>query len=141
MARPNLTALLDSKPKVTTHAPEPQAEVQAEVAPAASEAARVEAPATQFAPAASPKRKAAQAARAATPERFDEFIRKESRLREDQVDELAVIAKRIMRNRTEGGPRITDNTIIRVAVDLLLSRAGELRGNSEDELRASLMGK
>jgi hypothetical protein len=36
------------------------------------------------------------------------------------------------------GERITDNTLIRVAVDLLLTRADQLRGSTEDELRKSL---
>jgi hypothetical protein len=141
MARPNLTALLDSKPEAATRAPKPQADVAVEPASAVSAPAIISAPAAAPTSTAPPKRKPVRAARTAAPERFDQFIRKESRLREDQIDELAAIAKRIMRNRTEGGPRITDNTIIRIAVDLLLSRADELNGNSEDELRASLLGK
>lgn len=36
------------------------------------------------------------------------------------------------------GERITDNTLIRVAVDLLLARAGELNGTTEDSLRQSV---
>lgn len=141
MARPNLTALLDSKPKATTRTPEPAAEASAEPVAIAGEVATVEVPVAAPAPAPAPRRKPPRATRAAAPERFDDLIRKEARFREDQIDELAAIAKRIMRNRTEGGPRVTDNTIIRVAVDLLLSRAGELQGNSEAELRASLLGK
>lgn len=34
--------------------------------------------------------------------------------------------------------RITENTLMRVAVDLLLSKASELEGLTEEELRASL---
>lgn len=45
-----------------------------------------------------------------------------------------------MLNRARGGAgeRITENTLIRVAISLLLSRASELRGTTEEELRQSL---
>ncbi|WP_229716300.1 hypothetical protein [Mangrovihabitans endophyticus] len=57
----------------------------------------------------------------------------------DQVDALAVLTRQLGRRRTQrGGERLTDNTLIRIAVDLLLDRAEQLRGNTEDELLASL---
>lgn len=37
--------------------------------------------------------------------------------------------------RTE---RLTENTLIRVAIDLLLAHAAELHGSTEDELRDSV---
>jgi hypothetical protein len=37
-----------------------------------------------------------------------------------------------------GPERITENTLIRVAVDLLLARARKLHGLTEDELRKSV---
>jgi hypothetical protein len=71
--------------------------------------------------------------------RYLQLVRKESRLRMDQIDALAVLTRQLGRRRTRrGGERLTDNTLIRVAVDLLLERAGQLSGNTEDELLASL---
>lgn len=71
------------------------------------------------------------------------LVRKESRLRQDQADQLSREVRRLNQARrgTDGattGERITDNTLIRVAVDLLLARAGELHGTTEAELRSSL---
>jgi hypothetical protein len=47
---------------------------------------------------------------------------------------------RRMLNRRRGGEgeRITENTLIRVAVALLLSRSADLTGTTEDGLRKSL---
>nr|WP_012311416.1 chromosome segregation ATPase [Arthrobacter sp. Chr15]ABR67051.1 putative chromosome segregation ATPase [Arthrobacter sp. Chr15] len=71
--------------------------------------------------------------------RFAEFERKEARLRQDQLDALDALARKIKRARKPGaGERITDNTLIRVAVDLLLARQDELMGSTEDELRTSV---
>jgi len=64
--------------------------------------------------------------------------RKELRLRADQLDELARIRRTLNRQRGGEGERITENTLIRVAVDMLLGRAGKLRGTTEDELRKSV---
>jgi hypothetical protein len=64
--------------------------------------------------------------------------RKELRLRADQMDELARLRRALNRQRAGNGERITENTLIRVAVDLLLSRSGGLRGTTEDELRESV---
>jgi hypothetical protein len=59
-------------------------------------------------------------------------------LRADQLDELARLRRVLNRKRGGEGERITENTLIRVAVDVLLSRVGELRGATEDELRESV---
>ena len=65
--------------------------------------------------------------------------RKEARLREDQVDALASLARRVNRQKTsQGGERITENTLIRVAVDWLLSRDEFVGGSSEEEIRRGL---
>lgn len=74
-----------------------------------------------------------------TPEvpKYLTFARKDTRLHEDQLDELAALTRKLNRRR-KGGERLTDNTLIRIAVDLLLERAGELQGNTEDELRKSV---
>jgi hypothetical protein len=69
---------------------------------------------------------------------YTELVRKELRLHADQADELTVLASKVQRARRAKGERITDNTLIRVAVDLLLARQQELVGSTEDELRLAL---
>ncbi|MGP4033734.1 hypothetical protein [Pseudarthrobacter sp. 1C304] len=69
---------------------------------------------------------------------YTELVRKELRLHADQADELTILASKVQRARKEKGERITDNTLIRVAVDLLLQRQAELVGSTEDELRVAL---
>ncbi len=65
--------------------------------------------------------------------------RKEARLRGDQVDSLALLARRINRQKpSRGGERITENTLIRVAVDWLLSQEAHVGGSTEEEIRRSL---
>lgn len=65
--------------------------------------------------------------------------RKEARLRQDQIDALTDLTRKLNRmKRGKGGERLTDNTLIRVAIDLLLSKASELQGTTEEELRNSL---
>ncbi|TPW78039.1 hypothetical protein [Schumannella soli] len=49
------------------------------------------------------------------------LIRKDTRLREDQIERLTILARRLNRAKTEG-PRITENTIIRIGVDLALDQ-------------------
>jgi hypothetical protein len=70
--------------------------------------------------------------------RYLQLERKELRIRVDQADELARLTRRINRARRGAGERITDNTLIRVAVDLLLERSAQIAGTTEDELRKSL---
>jgi hypothetical protein len=64
--------------------------------------------------------------------------RKELLIWPDQITELSILARALNRSRRGEGERITQNTLIRVAVALLLSRARELSGTTEDELRGSL---
>jgi hypothetical protein len=69
------------------------------------------------------------------------FERSEARLRDDQVDDLAILARRLDRARKRqdlGGDRITGSTLIRVATDLLLSRQDDLHGGTEADLLDSL---
>ena len=67
------------------------------------------------------------------------LLRKEARLRGDQVDALASLARRMNRGKVErGGERITENTLIRVAVDWLLSQDEPVGASSEEEIRRSL---
>ena len=56
----------------------------------------------------------------------------------DQITDLSILARMLNRNRGGAGERITTNTLIRVAVALLLSRSQDLAGTTEEELRRSL---
>lgn len=71
-----------------------------------------------------------------------QLVRKEARIRADQADQLAVEVRRLNQARKHRsgpvGERITDNTLIRVAIDLLLSRVDDLVGSTETELRNSV---
>src|SRR5829696_4186258 len=65
--------------------------------------------------------------------------RKEARLRGDQVDSLASLARRVNRQKpSRGGERITENTLIRVAVDWLISQEEYVGGSTEEEIRRGL---
>ncbi|NKX54779.1 hypothetical protein HGG74_09555 [Arthrobacter sp. E918] len=69
--------------------------------------------------------------------------RREARVYDDQADALTVLARRLNNGRRlpggkTTGERITDNTLLRLAIDLLLTRADELEGTTEEELAASL---
>jgi hypothetical protein len=65
------------------------------------------------------------------------LVRKETRLTDLQIEQLTILTRKLNR-RKKGGERITENTLIRVAVDLLLSRKDDLKGTTEAELRAAL---
>ena len=66
------------------------------------------------------------------------LVRKEARLREDQLDNLTSLTRALNRKRKGTGERITENTLIRIAVDLLLNKSDELKGITEQELRESV---
>lgn len=70
--------------------------------------------------------------------KFLSLTRKETRVREDQYAELTALARSLMRDRVSRRERITENTLIRVAIDLLLAHRDQLRGSHEDELRRSV---
>lgn len=70
--------------------------------------------------------------------KYLQLERKEVRLRLDQLDELTSLVRRLNRARKGKGERLTENTLIRVAIDLLLKNADQLQGFTEDELLASL---
>ena len=69
---------------------------------------------------------------------FAQLARKDARIRDDQVTALAALADEVMRRRRFKAERITENTLIRIAIDLLLAHADRLRGSTEDELRNSV---
>jgi hypothetical protein len=96
----------------------------------------------QGAQAAAPAaRGAARPGQAPRPAPATRFERSEARLRDDQVDDLAILARRLDRARKRlslGGERITGSTLMRVAADFLLSHKAELRGPTEADLLDSL---
>lgn len=66
--------------------------------------------------------------------------RKEARLRPDQLTDLAELRRHLSAHRRDRSEIITDNTLIRVAVDLLLQgHANRLHGDTEEALRASVL--
>ena len=66
------------------------------------------------------------------------LTRKETRVREDQYVALTQLARALMRRRTDRRERITENTLVRVAIDLLLANADQLVGDTENELLQSV---
>jgi hypothetical protein len=70
--------------------------------------------------------------------RYDQYERKEARLREDQYNSLSEASRRLNKARNGHGERITENTLIRVAIDLLLANEDQLTGTSEAQIRESL---
>jgi len=67
------------------------------------------------------------------------YVRKETRLREDQQNQLTLQARRLNRAKTTRGARITENSLIRVAVDLFLAQADRAVGDDEDAIRESMI--
>lgn len=66
--------------------------------------------------------------------KYLQLERKDLRVRRDQADDLTVLTRRLNRARAHTGERITDNTLIRVAIDVLLRDADSLHGTTETEL-------
>ena len=71
--------------------------------------------------------------------KYQRLVRKEARLHEAQYDALTRLARELNRRKRSVGEIITANTLLRVATELLLQRRADLRGDTEDELLASLM--
>lgn len=70
--------------------------------------------------------------------RYLTLMRKEARITATQADELSRLVRTLNRARCGQGERITDNTLIRVAIGLLMERVADLRGVTEAELFQSL---
>jgi RNA polymerase-interacting CarD/CdnL/TRCF family regulator len=79
-----------------------------------------------------------QAEQGAAVPKYLTLLRKEARLREDQTLALARLARQLNRQKRKRGERITENTLIRVAVDLLLSQEDQIWGATEEEIREAL---
>ncbi len=116
------TAILEAQPARPTEPPMPAAQAVVE---RPKREARAKAPKVQKAPIES------------VPP-YLRYERKEARLRTDQLTDLTLRARQLNKTKDTDSDRITDNTLIRIAVDLLLSRADELTGGDEAALRKSL---
>ncbi|MCQ8194675.1 chromosome segregation ATPase [Streptomyces rugosispiralis] len=57
-------------------------------------------------------------------------------MRDDQYSGLTALARDLMDARTRKIERITENTLIRVGIDLLLAHPELLAGDTEEDLRA-----
>lgn len=141
-------ALAEEAAKVAPEAAAPVTFPRREPPPPAAEPS----PAAETPPAEPARRPAARTRAPARPARksgtagvtesqaplWQRLERKELRLRADQLDELARLRRTLNRQRGGAGERITENTLIRVAVDMLLGQSGKLSGTTEEELRKSV---
>lgn len=151
MAKARMTDLSDFLAARKTTEPEaaPAAVVEAQVPAtrqdpkkAGERTARASSPrAIKAKPAATPVSTAPAAPASVTPEglpRYLTLIRKESRITQDQADRLSSLVRSLNMARRGEGERITDNTLIRVAIGLLLERVEDLHGTTEAELFQSM---
>lgn len=150
MARPQLASLLVPRGNEEDTAklglvPPPEAPSAPAAAPDTAPDTDADTPAAPGTPAKDPRRsnrpratKPAKASAAEDVPPYLRFERKEARLRADQLTGLTLRARQLNKTKDRDADRITDNTLIRVAVDLLLSRADQLSGGDEDALRRSL---
>lgn len=60
-------------------------------------------------------------------------------MRDDQYSGLTALARDLMDARTRKAERITENTLIRVGIDLLLAHSELLVGDTEEDLRANAL--
>jgi hypothetical protein len=135
MARQQLGRLLDAVERdVPAEAPAPTS------APSPASASPPAPRATAPKKAVSSKKPTPRTETAPEPEQplYLALTRKETRLRSDQISALGELARGLNRAKKGRGPRITDNTLIRVAVDILLERADRLQGDDETALRRSI---
>lgn len=70
--------------------------------------------------------------------RYLQLERKDVRMRLDQLDALTNLSRRLNKQRRGRGERITENTLVRVAIDLMLQQTDDLSGFTEDDLRSSV---
>ena len=140
MARANLGQLLgnvgESTPPVAPKAEPREAAEETEAAPA-EVAAKVARPRSRVAPPIEKRTAKPPLEDPATPA-YLRYVRKETRLREDQQNQLTLQARRLNRAKKRQGARITENSLIRVAVDLFLAQIERAVGDDEDAIRESL---
>jgi hypothetical protein len=68
-----------------------------------------------------------------------QLMRRDMGLWPDQVADLLALRDQVNHARTQRDERITDATLVRIAVDLLGEFREHLAGNTEDELRDSVV--
>jgi hypothetical protein len=131
MARANLTAMLERlDPEPAATAIDVNANAEKVPEPAAPDVALPDAP--------SVRSSAAQGSTPGSGGGYLSFERKETRLRADQYARLTQEARRLNKAKGTGGERITENTLIRIAIDLLFEQVEGLAGSTEAELRNSV---
>jgi hypothetical protein len=128
MARANLTAMLERLD------PEPVA-IPADSTP---QAESTQAPSAAAQPDLAPAQTRATQAPGPASGGYLSFERKETRLRADQYAGLTQEARRLNKAKATGGERITENTLICIAIDLLFKRVEDLVSSTEGELRNSV---
>lgn len=136
MARQRDLSSLLGDATLTAADPRPSSQIEAPEPPTSASPA-APAPRRSATKAAPRNRPDEPAAPAVTPS-YLTFERKETRIRPDQYQELTEISRRLNRARAGAGERLTENTLIRVAIDYLLLRAADLSGTTETELRKSV---
>jgi hypothetical protein len=70
--------------------------------------------------------------------KYLQMDRKDARLRPGQYEDLMLLSHQLNKKRRRTGERITENTLIRIGIDLLFQRASELEGIDEEQLRKSV---
>lgn len=140
MARANLGQLLgnlgESAPPVAATAKPKDPAEEAEPTPSVV-AVKAIRPASRVASATEKQTAKAPHEDTATPT-YLRYVRKETRLREDQQNQLTLQARRLNRAKKNQGARITENSLIRVAVDLFLAQIDRAAGDDEDSIRKSM---
>lgn len=70
---------------------------------------------------------------------YENYERTEARLSPEVTDRLNALARRLHRERTDkNAPRVTRNTLLRVAAEYLLDAANDITGDDEAQMLASL---
>ncbi|MDN5898571.1 MAG: hypothetical protein L0H74_00710 [Brachybacterium sp.] len=131
MARKSLSGLLEA-PREVVEAPAAPTPKVATPSPTPADSAAATPP-----PARAPLASVEDLDDEATPS-YLQMARKEARIRHDQADALSALTRRLNRERRGAGERITDNTLIRVAIDMLLAQEAGLKGATEGDLRTSV---
>ena len=140
MARANLGQLLGNVGKST---PPVAPKAESRTVAVSTEPAVPEVPVTPAMPAsrvklAIQKQNAERASEEPSMPAYLRCVRKETRLREDQQNQATLQARRLNRAKKTVGARITENSLIRVAVDLFLVEVDRAVGDDEDAIRKSI---
>ena len=82
----------------------------------------------------------AEAPELASSAKYLALVRKEARLRDEQYDELTCLARKLNKSKSRAArtERITENTLIRIVIDVLLESEVALLGDDEASYLACL---